>query len=174
MCLRRPDKKLALRQHDLLILPWLQTGCTVLDKHLETTVTHSDQRVVKRMKQAPGHFLAKCIANAMMHYRTMEANTIQLDELRKVSTLTYSGLLRPRRRFNNLGYISLHTWLNPIRPPGLSSPFFQIDIIRATVIVQRVRGKIIRLCSIVCNSAMLVSDIAIFVLKRDVKLQLTN
>jgi len=154
MCLRGPDKKLALRQHDLLILVDLLTGCTVLDKHLESTATHSDQHVVKRMKQAPGHFLGKCIANAMMHYRTMEASTIQLEELRKVSTLTYSGLLRPRWRFNNLGYISLHTGLNPVHPPGLNFPFPQIDIIRAVVIVWRVRGKTIRsvLCSIVCNS----------------------
>ena len=95
MCLHGPDKKLVLRQHDLLILLGLLTGHTVLDKHLETTVTHSGQLVVKRMKQAPRHFLAKCIANVMMLYCNMEANAIQLEELRKVSPLTYCGLLRP-------------------------------------------------------------------------------
>jgi len=83
MCLHGPDKKLASRQHDLLILMDLLTGCTVLDKHLETTVTYSDQHVVKRMKQTPSHF-----ANVMMHCHTMEASTIQLEELRKVSTLS--------------------------------------------------------------------------------------
>jgi len=61
---------------------------------------------------------------------------------------------KTRRSHISLNNGLCYTHNAPVRCLPESSPFPQIDIIGAVVIVWRVRGKIIRsvLCSIVCNN----------------------